>query len=191
MGGVAIFATFTRPERLRYLRGPLRLYQRTGLSGPLRRTGFLQRLAPALAAMEAAAPPLDRAAPVPEFTSARGTRRGTVGMVHYSPGRFAFANTAKASRENESNAIGIGGEPIKVVVKQIAGAVARRIVCYCKPDQSVQTGERIGIIRFGSRTELYLPPECKILVSVGQKVKGGLSLVGAYDATSAKKTQAR
>lgn len=77
----AIFATFTRPERLRYLRGPLRLYQRTGLSGPLRRSGFLQRLAPALAAMEAAAPPLDRAAPVPEFTSARGTRRGTVGMV--------------------------------------------------------------------------------------------------------------
>ena len=113
---------------------------------------------------------------------------GKVEMVRYTPGKFAFANTIDASLNNERNVIGIGGEEIKVLVKQIAGAVARRIVCYCKPAQFVRSGERIGLIRFGSRTELYVPVECEILVSVGQKVKGGISLVGAYNASFEKKT---
>ena len=113
---------------------------------------------------------------------------GTIKFVRHSPGTFAFANTIDASRNNESNAIGIGGKPVKVLVKQIAGVVARRIVCYCKPDQPISAGERIGLIRFGSRTELYLPLECRILVSAGQTVKGGISLVGAYDATTEKET---
>jgi phosphatidylserine decarboxylase len=112
---------------------------------------------------------------------------GTVGMIHYSPGKFAIASTMDASLNNESNFIGIGGEDIKVAVKQITGAVARRIICYCKPQQSLQTGERIGMIRFGSRTELYVPLDCEILVSVGQKVKGGISLVGTYNGTFEKK----
>ncbi len=112
---------------------------------------------------------------------------GTVGMVRHKPGRFAFANTADASRSNENNSIGIEGTDMKVLVKQIAGAVARRIICYCQPRQRVQAGERIGMIRFGSRTELYLPLECEILVSVGQRVKGGISLMGAYYAATEKK----
>jgi phosphatidylserine decarboxylase len=112
---------------------------------------------------------------------------GTVEMVNYRPGKFAIASTQEASRSNESNNIGIGGEDIKVAVKQIAGAVARRIVCYCKPAQNVQTGERIGLIRFGSRTELYVPLHCEIFVKVGQKVKGGISLIGAYDGAFEKK----
>jgi len=116
---------------------------------------------------------------------------GTIEMLRYTPGRFGFANTADASRNNESNAIGIGGGPLRVMVKQIAGAVARRIICYCRKDQSVITGERIGLIRFGSRTELYLPLECRVLVSVGQKVKGGISLVGAYDASTEEEAQTR
>jgi len=92
-----------------------------------------------------------------------------------------------ASRNNESNTIGINGDCIKVIVKQIAGAVARRIICYCEPGQTLQTGDRIGMIRFGSRTELYVPLDCEILVSVGQKVKGGVSLMGAYNGAFEKK----
>ncbi len=113
---------------------------------------------------------------------------GRIEMVKYTPGKFAVASTTSASQSNESNLVGIDGESIKVVVKQIAGIVARRIVCYCKPSQYVRTGERIGMIRFGSRTELYLPLECEILVTVGQKVKGGVSLVGTCDAEIKKKT---
>ena len=112
---------------------------------------------------------------------------GTVEMVQYQKGKFGFAHTDAASRNNESNTIGIEGRDIKVVVKQITGAVARRIVCTCRPEQSVAIGERIGLIKFGSRTELYLPLECDILVSVGQKVKGGVSLVGAYNGANQKK----
>ncbi len=112
---------------------------------------------------------------------------GTVKMVNYTPGKFAIASTVEASRNNESNAIGIDGGDIRVVVKQIAGAIARRIVCYCEPAQTLQTGERIGLIRFGSRTELYVPLDCEIFVSVGQRVKGGVSLVGAYDGAFEKK----
>ncbi len=104
---------------------------------------------------------------------------GKVETVRYKPGKFAIASTDDASRNNESNTIDINGETIKIVVKQIAGTVARRIVCYCDPGQTLRTGERIGMIRFGSRTELYVPLDCEILLSVGQKVKGGLSLVGA------------
>ena len=112
---------------------------------------------------------------------------GTVEMVNYTPGKFAVASTAEASRSNESNAIGIEGQDIKIVVKQIAGAIARRIVCFCEPAQTVQTGDRIGLIRFGSRTELFVPLDCEIFVSVGQKVKGGVSLVGAYNGAFEKK----
>ena len=112
---------------------------------------------------------------------------GTIETIQYKEGKFGFAHTDDASLNNESNTIGITGKDIKVVVKQIAGAVARRIVCTCRPEQSVAIGERIGLIKFGSRTELYLPLECDILVSAGQKVKGGVSLVGAYDGADQKK----
>lgn len=77
----AIFAVFPYPRRLHALRGPLRLHQRSGLSRRLRRTGALERLSPTLAAMEALAPRLQRMQPVPERTPARGSRRGTVGML--------------------------------------------------------------------------------------------------------------
>ena len=112
---------------------------------------------------------------------------GTVEMVRYNRGKFAFANTVDASLNNESNLIGIDSGGTRVAVKQIAGAVARRIVCHCKPKQTVLPGDRIGMIRFGSRTELYVPSECEIFISVGQKVKGGLSLIGAYNGPVEKK----
>lgn len=112
---------------------------------------------------------------------------GRVELVRHTPGKFAFANTVGASLNNESNIIGIGGDDVKVAMKQIAGAVARRIVCYCKPEQMVHAGDRVGMIQLGSRTELYLPLECEVLVSAGQRVKGGVSLVGAYNAKTEKK----
>jgi phosphatidylserine decarboxylase len=112
---------------------------------------------------------------------------GRVKMVKYTPGKFAIASTLDASAHNESNLIGIEGNDVKIVVKQIAGAVARRIICYCKPSQLLNSGERIGMIKFGSRTELYVPLNCEIFVTVGQKVKGGISLMGAYDAAAKKK----
>jgi phosphatidylserine decarboxylase len=112
---------------------------------------------------------------------------GTIETVRYNRGKFAIANTDKASADNESNLIGIDGGTARFAVKQIAGAVARRIICYCKPRESVRVGDRIGMIRFGSRTELYVPLECEILVSVGQKVKGGISLIGAYNGTIEEK----
>ncbi len=118
----------------------------------------------------------------------RAPASGTIETVRYRPGKFAFANTPDASLDNENNLIGIKGDGLRLAVKQIAGAVARRIICYCKPGQSVLTGERIGMIRFGSRTELYVPLECEILVSAGQKVKGGITLVGAYNGTVKEKT---
>ena len=112
---------------------------------------------------------------------------GTIKAVRYNRGKFAFANTTEASVNNESNLIGIDGGGASFAVKQIAGAVARRIICSCKPQEPVQAGDRIGMIRFGSRTELYVPLDCEILVSVGQKVRGGISLIGAYDGTVEKK----
>ena len=112
---------------------------------------------------------------------------GTVEMLRYTRGKFAFANTTDASLNNESNLIGIDSDGTKFAVKQIAGAVARRIICHCKPKQAILRGDRIGLIRFGSRTELYLPLESQIVVSVGQKVKGGLSLIGAYNGPVEKK----
>ncbi|MEU4183960.1 4Fe-4S dicluster domain-containing protein, partial [Micrococcus luteus] len=77
----AIFRLFPFPRRLRALRGPLRVHQWTGLSRALRRSGLLQRISPSLAAMESLAPPLSRAERVPAFVSARGARRGRVGML--------------------------------------------------------------------------------------------------------------
>jgi phosphatidylserine decarboxylase len=112
---------------------------------------------------------------------------GTVEMLRYNRGTFAFANTDDASLNNESNLIGIDAGGSKIAVKQIAGAVARRIVCHCSLEQTVLPGDRIGMIRFGSRTELYIPSDCEIFVSVGQKVKGGLTLIGAYNGPVAKK----
>jgi phosphatidylserine decarboxylase len=111
-----------------------------------------------------------------------------VETIEYVPGKFAVASTDEASRSNESNTIAIGGEDVRVLVKQITGAIARRIVCYCTPSQTLQIGERFGMIKFGSRTELFVPLDCEIFVSIGQKVKGGISLVGAYNGASKKTT---
>lgn len=106
---------------------------------------------------------------------------GKVAFVKYSPGRFLPAFIGKSSTRNEQNIIGIDGEMGRVFVKQIAGLIARRIVCRLHVGDRINQGERFGMIRFGSRVELFLPTSVKIEVARGQRVKGGISIIGRTD----------
>ena len=107
---------------------------------------------------------------------------GTVEVVSYRPGKFLSAAADKASEENERMAIALRrGDGRTIGCVQIAGWVARRIVCYIKPGQSVAAGERFGHIRFGSRTDLYLPPGSRLLVAAGQRMIGGETVMAELD----------
>lgn len=104
---------------------------------------------------------------------------GVVEVIRYYPGKFLTANLDKASTENERNALVIGlenGE--KMLVIQIAGLVARRIVCWVAEGMSVNKGERFGLIRFGSRLDVFLPPLTNLCVRVGDKVRAGETPIG-------------
>jgi len=104
---------------------------------------------------------------------------GKVLQRDYLPGRFLVANVEKASLLNEQNAVILETEDqFRILLVQIAGFVARRIVCYAKTGDLLRKGEIFGLIRFGSRVDLYLPPEVKPIVRVGQHVKGGESIIG-------------
>ncbi len=107
---------------------------------------------------------------------------GVVRLVRHRPGRFLNALRAGASEVNESNLIGIESKDGfgKVAVKQIVGVIARRIVCDTKVDDVLERGRRIGMIKFGSRTELYVRTDAgvEVTVSVGQKVKAGETVMG-------------
>lgn len=107
----------------------------------------------------------------------RSPIEGKVTWRQYNPGRFLPANVPKASLDNEQNSIGIEDGNYKVLVRQIAGIIARRIVCWVDPGQEVARGERFGLIRFGSRTDLFLPLSAKVAVTVGQKVQGGSTII--------------
>ncbi len=103
---------------------------------------------------------------------------GKISDILYNRGKFISANIEKASLENEQNAIVLEtrrGE--KILFVQIAGLIARRIVCWLKKGDDVVTGQRFGLIRFGSRVDIYLPKDVDVRVSVGQKVKGGASVL--------------
>jgi phosphatidylserine decarboxylase len=103
---------------------------------------------------------------------------GEITDIHYEKGKFLAANLDKASRDNEHNAVVLrvaGGEVLALV--QIAGLVARRIDCWVKPGDRVERGERFGMIRFGSRVDLYVPPAWRLAVATGQHVKAGESIV--------------
>jgi phosphatidylserine decarboxylase len=104
---------------------------------------------------------------------------GTILALNYLPGRFLVANVEKSSFLNEQNAMILESEDrFKILLVQIAGFVARRIVCYAKVGDLLRRGQIFGMIRFGSRVDLYLPPEVKPIVRVGQHVKGGESIIG-------------
>ena len=103
---------------------------------------------------------------------------GTVELVKYNPGTFHVASVDKASTENEQTAMVITSGGNKVLVKQIAGLIARRIVCYAKPGDAVKTGERYGLIRFGSRVDIFLPKTIEVKVKVGDRIKGARDVIG-------------
>jgi phosphatidylserine decarboxylase len=107
---------------------------------------------------------------------------GTVDVVSYRPGKYLNAAADKASEDNERMAIALKRADGRIIgCVQIAGWVARRIVCYIRPGQVVQAGERFGHIRFGSRTDLYLPPGARLLVAAGQRMIGGETVIAELD----------
>jgi phosphatidylserine decarboxylase len=102
---------------------------------------------------------------------------GRVEKIVYQPGKFLNADLDKASADNERNSLVIATAGTRVAVVQIAGLIARRIVCYMREDQPVAAGERFGMIRFGSRLDVYLPPGTPPLVAVGQIATGGETVI--------------
>ena len=103
---------------------------------------------------------------------------GEITNVTYTKGRFLIATREEASVVNEQNSLTIRGEGMTVVCKQIAGVLARRIVCWKNAGDRVKAGERFGLIKFSSRTDLILPPEVDVSLKVGERVRGGLTVVG-------------
>ena len=102
---------------------------------------------------------------------------GTVAYEHYNPGKFLNAAAEKASLENEQMSVGIAGSSHKVLVRQIAGLVARRIVTYAKSGDAAVQGERMGIIRFGSRVDVFVPPDATIRARVGERPVAGVTVL--------------
>ncbi|MDP3980836.1 MAG: phosphatidylserine decarboxylase [Chlamydiota bacterium] len=103
---------------------------------------------------------------------------GTIGTIEHKKGAFYRANLDKASEKNETNCIEIKTDYGTVLMKQIAGLIARRICCYPKQGDVVRAGDKIGLIKFGSRVDLDLPANAIILVSKGQHVVGGETVIG-------------
>ena len=102
---------------------------------------------------------------------------GTIKEIKYIPGKFINATLNKSNEQNERNIIKISNGTNDYFVVQIAGLIARRIICSVNNNQDLKKGERIGIIKFGSRVDLYLPKSNKVLVSKGQKVIGGETII--------------
>jgi phosphatidylserine decarboxylase len=110
--------------------------------------------------------------------SNRAPVAGTVRERWYHPGSFLNAALDKAARENERNALWIAADDgADVVVVQVAGLIARRILCYVEPGARLARGERYGFIRFGSRLDLYLPADSRVRVALGDRVQSGRDIV--------------
>jgi phosphatidylserine decarboxylase len=109
---------------------------------------------------------------------------GKVACVTYKKGQFLVASKEDASAANEQNVITvdavIDGHPTRVVFKQIAGLIARRLLCYVQAGSVVEAGQRIGLMKFGSRMDVILGPEWEVLVKVGQRVTGGSGILARF-----------
>ncbi|MGI6648593.1 MAG: phosphatidylserine decarboxylase family protein [Bacillota bacterium] len=103
---------------------------------------------------------------------------GTVGFQEYRPGKFLAAYKNEAAQLNEQNLVGFQDGDFRVLVSQIAGLIARRVVSWVKPGDTLQRGERFGLIKFGSCTEVYLPSNVQVEVKKGDRVKGGETIIG-------------
>jgi phosphatidylserine decarboxylase len=102
---------------------------------------------------------------------------GTIAKVHYQEGKFHVASREVCSDQNEQNVVTVQGEGTIVVFKQIAGLIARRIVFHKKPGDKVAIGERVGLIKFGSRVDVLFGPEWEIAVQPGMHVAAGSSVI--------------
>jgi len=111
----------------------------------------------------------------------RAPLTGTVRRVDYHPGKFFPAYRDEAGKLNESNSLLIQGEKLAVFLKQIVGVAARRIKCFVRADDRIVRGQKIGLMYFGSRVEVFLPPGTKIKTEVGQKVKAGESVIAEVE----------
>jgi len=105
---------------------------------------------------------------------------GEVDIVHYNPGEFLTASLEKASLVNEQSSVGIRGPHGQLLVRQIAGLIARRIVTDVAPGDAAVQGERFGMIRFGSRVDVFVPPAVVVKVAVGEKVRAGQTIIAEY-----------
>jgi phosphatidylserine decarboxylase len=103
---------------------------------------------------------------------------GEITNIAYTRGKFLMATNENASLVNEQNALTIQGEKITVVCKQIAGILARRIVCWKHAGERISLGERFGLIKFSSRTDILLPPQVEVLIHEGARVRGGVTIIG-------------
>jgi phosphatidylserine decarboxylase len=109
----------------------------------------------------------------------RAVASGVIEDVKYTPGRFVAANLDKASEQNERNRITITtADGRTIVVVQVAGLIARRIACWVRPGDTVEAGRRFGLIRFGSRLDVYLPEGSRLKVGTGMRVSAGKSVIG-------------
>jgi phosphatidylserine decarboxylase len=110
----------------------------------------------------------------------RSPAAGRITRLEYRPGKFLIAMTARASAENEQNVISLSTTAGEIVFRQIAGLIARRVVCWKKTGDTLARGERIGLVRFGSRVDIWLPRDTEILVPLGATVKGGSSVLARW-----------
>jgi phosphatidylserine decarboxylase len=102
---------------------------------------------------------------------------GRISDVHYQPGKFLVASKEDASTQNEQNTLVVEDGESRIVFRQIAGLIARRIVCWKRTGDEVGLGERIGLIKFGSRVDVFLGPEWTVDVKVGERVEAGSSVL--------------
>jgi phosphatidylserine decarboxylase len=105
---------------------------------------------------------------------------GVVKYIHYNKGTFFNAAAEKSSLENEQMSVGIEGGPRRVLVRQIAGLIARRIVTYSKLGETVKQGDRMGIIRFGSRVDVFLPPGSTVRAKLGDVTAAGVTILASF-----------
>lgn len=105
---------------------------------------------------------------------------GRVQLTEHVPGKFHAAFRPEASIHNEHNLIGMVADGRRLLLRQIAGVMARRIVCSVEPGDRLGAGQRLGMIKFGSRVEVYLPPDVRPAVSVGDQVRGGSTIIARW-----------
>lgn len=104
---------------------------------------------------------------------------GVLTTVHYQKGQYLNALNPASADRNEQNIVTVRGEGIEVTFKQIAGLLARRIVFSLRQGSTVERGQRVGLIKFGSRVDVVIPPDATLQVKVGQRVRGGSSVLAA------------